>query len=52
MGLGNGGPDPDYDPDAPPNPGSATAQWLGCTCAVLDNNHGNCLLYTSDAADE
>ena len=23
-----------------PNPGSAEAQALGCTCAVLDNNHG------------
>ncbi len=23
-----------------PNPGSKEAQDLGCTCAVLDNNHG------------
>lgn len=23
-----------------PNPGSLAAQRLGCTCPVLDNNHG------------
>lgn len=40
------GPDPEGKEEGQglikrlPNPGSPTAQSLGCICAVLDNNHG------------
>ena len=27
-------------PDSIPNPGSEAAIGMGCTCAVMDNNHG------------
>ncbi len=26
--------------NCPPNPGSITAKHMGCTCPVLDNEHG------------
>lgn len=28
------------DIDEAPNPGSSEARQQGCTCAVVDNNHG------------
>jgi len=31
-----------------PNPGSDEAVGLGCTCAVLDNNHGKYAPYFPD----
>lgn len=31
-----------------PNPGSWEAQDAGCTCAVLDNNHGKFAPYPPD----
>jgi hypothetical protein len=31
-----------------PNPGSEMAQKLGCTCAVMDNNHGKYPPYPPD----
>jgi hypothetical protein len=31
-----------------PNPGSDEARKLGCSCAVLDNNHGKWAPYPPD----
>ena len=34
--------------DERPNPGSQEARDAGCTCAVLDNNHGRFAPYPPD----
>lgn len=35
-----------------PNPGSPEAEALGCTCPVLDNNHGKGIAVTNEGVPD